>query len=189
MLFNTLANVSDLIDEDPPQAKAMLLRLISFLRATLSGSRAPQHALSSEFQLAGDYLALMQIRMGARLQTELHLPPELADMPVPALLLQPLVENAIQHGLAPRRAGGMLQVQAATQGQQLVLTVRNSGGQPASDSAGTGFGLAFVTERLQALYGEGATLTLQHLQSDDVTVVTVRVPLASCVPVAPSHAA
>src|SRR5574341_1327605 len=103
MLFNTLANLRALIALDPPRAQAMLDRLIAFLRATLGASRVGTHPLRAEFERLADYLALMQIRMGERLRVELDLPDELADRPVPALLLQPLVENAIKHGLEPHR--------------------------------------------------------------------------------------
>jgi conjugal transfer/entry exclusion protein len=176
MLFNTLANVNELIDEDPAQAKAMLQRLIAFLRATLQGSRVVEHALSAEFSLVADYLAIMKIRMGERLQAELTLPPELVNHIVPAMLLQPLVENAIQHGLAPRRAGGSLRVGAELQGRQLQLTVRNTGGQPQAATQGSGFGLRCVAERLQRLHGDQASLALVHHAEEDVTEVTVTLP-------------
>src|SRR2546428_7082195 len=99
MLFNTLANLGVLIGTDPPRAQAMLDRLIAFLRATLEASRSGSHPLAAEFARIADYLELMQVRMGARLRSRLELPDDLAALPVPPLLLQPLVENAIQHGL------------------------------------------------------------------------------------------
>jgi Histidine kinase len=182
MLFNTLANVNDLIDEDPAQAKLMLHRLIAFLRATLQGSRVVAHPLAAEFELVRDYLTLMQVRMGDRLATTLQLPPELASAPVPAMLLQPLVENAIQHGLAPRRAGGWVHVKAAQYPQQLTLTVTNSGAHPPTDTQGSGFGLHWVAERLRAMYGDQASVALQHLPEDDTTQVTIVIPCPSLCP-------
>lgn len=176
MLFNTLANVQDLIDEDPILAKTMLQRLNAFLRATLHGSRAIQHSLLDEFNLIGDYLSLMQIRMGERLKVELKLPPELATLPVPAMLLQPLVENAIQHGLAPRRAGGFLQVHASRSGRWLSLHVRNTGARPSEATRGQGLGLRLITERLHILYGAQASMALQHLPEDDTTLATLTLP-------------
>src|SRR5690606_23871824 len=101
MLFNTLANLRVLIGLDPARAQAMLDQLIAFLRATLSASRAPMHPLSAEFARVADYLELMKIRMGERLVVELTLPDTLVGHPVPPLILQPLVENAIKHGLEP----------------------------------------------------------------------------------------
>ena len=166
MLFNTLANLRALIAVDPERAQAMLDRLIDFLRATLSGSRAPLHPLSAEFARVADYLALMQVRMGERLRVELDLPDALAGAPVPPLLLQPLVENAIKHGLEPRRGAGLIRVEARREGPELVLRVVDTGvGLNAQASAppapGSGFGLAQIRERLTTVYGPAASLTLE----------------------------
>ena len=177
MLFNTLANVNDLIDEDPARAKAMLHRLNDFLRATLFGSRAIQHGLQEEFGLVADYLALMQMRMGDRLEIELDLPTELASKEVPAMLLQPLVENAIQHGIAPRRAGGRLRVSATRSADALRLTVHSTGGSASVATRGQGLGLKLVRERLQALHGQAAHLQLTHQCDQDTTLATVTLPL------------
>jgi len=191
MLFNTLANLRALIALDPERAQAMLDRLIDFLRATLGASRAPLHPLSAEFSRLADYLALMQIRMGDRLRVELDLPDALAGTPVPPLLLQPLVENAIKHGLEPKRGGGLIRVQAAMEAGELVLRVADTGIGPAmpapngeapapSATAGTGFGLAQVRERLATLYGAQASLSLQPGPAEaGGTIVTLRWPLAT----------
>jgi hypothetical protein len=181
MLFNTLANLRVLIGVDPPRAQAMLDQLIAFLRATLAGSRAAQHPLRAEFARVADYLALMQVRMGERLQTRFDLPEALAELPVPPLLLQPLVENCIKHGLEPAVAGGRIDVGAARDGDELVLRVRDTGvglSDPPVD--GTKFGLVQVRERLAALYGTRATLTLTD--ADDAeggTLAILRLPIAT----------
>ena len=99
MLFNTLANLRVLIGTDPQRAVAMLDRLNSYLRVTLSGSRALAHPLAAEFQRLEDFMALMSVRMGPRLAYRFELPEALREVPVPPLLVQPLVENAIRHGL------------------------------------------------------------------------------------------
>jgi LytS/YehU family sensor histidine kinase len=178
MLFNTLANLRVLIGTDPPRAQLMLDRLIAFLRATLNASRAAMHPLSAEFARVADYMALMQIRMGERLQPQLELPAELADLQVPPLLLQPLVENAIKHGLEPHVHGGRLIVSAARDGEQLVLRVRDTGaGLRDAPSDGTRFGLQQVRERLATLYGGAASVALTP--ADDAqggTLATVRIP-------------
>jgi signal transduction histidine kinase len=162
MLFNTLANLRVLIALDPPRAQAMLDRLIAFLRATLNASRVGTHALSAEFERLNDYLTLMQIRMGPRLAYALHMPDELRDTPLPPLLLQPLVENSISHGLEPKVEGGRIDVHAAREGAMLVLTVRDSGVGLSHDAAtqGTRFGTQQVRDRLAALYGARATFCL-----------------------------
>lgn len=179
MLFNTLANLRVLIALDPPRAQAMLDQLIAFLRATLNASRAGQHALSAEFSRIADYLALMKVRMGERLQTQLLLPDELACLPVPPLLLQPLVENSIRHGLEPQVEGGRIELDASREGDTLVLRVRDTGAGLSDPSAdGTHFGLQQVRERLATLYGERASL---HLAAADDgrggSVATIRLPI------------
>lgn len=162
MLFNTLANLRVLIGLDPERAQAMLDHLIAFLRATLAASRAGTHTLAGEFARLDDYLALMAVRMGPRLAVQLTLPPALAARPVPALLLQPLAENAIGHGLEPQVAGGRLEITAeALPGGRLRLRVRDSGaGWPAGGPAREGFGLTQVRERLATRYGGRAAFTI-----------------------------
>lgn len=163
MLFNTLANLHALIALDPPRAQQMLDHMIAYLRATLDASRTTTHSLQTEFDRLRDYLALMAIRMGPRLAYELDMPPELAMQAVPPLLLQPIVENSIRHGLEPQVRGGRIEVQARRDGTRLVLEVRDSGvGQAVAESGGAdrglgGFGLAQVRQRLATLYGDAAS--------------------------------
>ncbi|MDT7835206.1 sensor histidine kinase [Aquabacterium sp. OR-4] len=184
MLFNTLANLRVLIGLDAERAQAMLDHLIAYLRATLNASRADRHALAAEFERVDDYLALMAIRMGPRLSVQLDLPAELRPLPVPPLLLQPLVENAIQHGLEPHLAGGCIRVSATRihtpQGPRLCLRVSDNGaGLPASEqpaaTAGTGFGTGQVRERLASLFGDAAQFTLGP-GADGGTDATVLLP-------------
>jgi LytS/YehU family sensor histidine kinase len=180
MLFNTLANLRALIGVDAAAAQQMLDRLNDYLRATLGASRATQHPLAAEFARLADYLALMAIRMGPRLAFDLHLPHDLRDLPVPPLLLQPLVENAIQHGLEPRVEGGRIDVSAAREGSALVLTVADSGvgfdaSQPPPASR---FGMAQVTERVQSAYGGRGRVDVQS-QPGAGTLVRIALPLAA----------
>ncbi|MEO8806256.1 MAG: histidine kinase [Burkholderiaceae bacterium] len=186
MLFNTLANLRVLIGVDPPRAQAMLDQLISFLRATLGASRASSHPLGTEFARLKDYLALMQIRMGERLKTHFDLPDDLAALPVPPLLLQPLVENSIKHGLEPKVAGGRIDVSARREGEQLVLEVRDTGtGLSNTHSDGTQFGLLQVRERLATLYGAKASFELANASgAEGGTLATLRLPLPAPVPTA-----
>ncbi|MGZ5252504.1 MAG: sensor histidine kinase, partial [Caldimonas sp.] len=179
MLFNTLANLRALIGVDPARAQLMLDQLIAFLRASLAGSRTGLHSLDAEFQRLRDYLALMQIRMGPRLATRFELPADLAGALLPPLLLQPLVENSIKHGLEPHVVGGRIDVSAAREDQTLVLRVRDSGAGLV-DAAGDGsrYGLAHVRERLATLYGERASFTLGPAgDGEGGTLATIRMPL------------
>jgi signal transduction histidine kinase len=164
MLFNTLANLRVLIGLDPPQAQAMLDHLIAFLRTTLAATRADRHPLATEFDALRDYLALMAVRMGARLQTQLDLPDALRSLDVPPLLLQPLVENAIKHGLEPQVEGGRIDVQARRLRDELHLRVRDTGvglAAAGASTGGTAFGLDQVRQRLSRLYGERARFELR----------------------------
>ena len=162
MLFNTLANLRVLIDADPPRALVMLDHLIAYLRATLRASRASTHTLQAEFDRLRDYLELMAIRMGPRLSFTLQLPQPVAGLEVPTLLLQPLVENAIGHGIEPKIEGGSVTVQASRHGDMLTLEVHDTGMGMANDAAtnADGFGLAQVRERLATAYGSTARLTI-----------------------------
>lgn len=168
MLFNTLANLRVLIGTDPARAQEMLDRMIAYLRATLSASRSTQHPLENEFDRLRDYLELMAVRMGPRLAYTLDLPDALRSVPVPPLLLQPLVENAIRHGLEPQVEGGHITVRASTRpgdsGPQLVLEVIDTGvGLPEQlppPGPGQSFGLAQARERLATLHGNAGTLEL-----------------------------
>ncbi|MCC2634702.1 MAG: sensor histidine kinase [Ramlibacter sp.] len=158
MLFNTLANLRALIGVDAGRAQQMLDHMIAYLRATLDASRAATHPLQAEFDRLRDYLELMAIRMGPRLAYTLDLPPALADLPVPALLLQPLVENSIKHGLEPKVQGGRIMVRASRDAQALVLEVQDTGVGGAQGAEGQGFGLTQVRERLAALHGDRAQM-------------------------------
>ncbi len=162
MLFNTLANVQGLISFDPPRASEMLDQLILYLRASLQAARAENTTLGAEFTLLQAYLELMAVRMGARLSYELILPPELAKQAIAPMLLQPLVENAIKHGVEPKVEGGKIIVTANLQGQILQLSCADTGlGLDVPAQPGTRLGLANVRERLTALYGASATCTLR----------------------------
>lgn len=162
MLFNTLANLRALIPQEPDRAVQMLDQLGDFLRATLSASRAQQHSLQAEFDRLRDYLSLMQIRLGERLKFHLNLPVELAQIKVPTLILQSLVENAIVHGLEPKVGGGSVWITASEKDGQLVLQVSDDGmgfqTDTVNDQAHHGFGLAQVRERLQRWYGNEDTI-------------------------------
>jgi signal transduction histidine kinase len=161
MLFNTLANLRALIGANPAQAQEMLDRLVAYLRATLSASRATVHSLRAEFDRLHDYLELMAVRMGPRLQYTLDLPFELAELTMPPLLLQPLVENAIKHGLEPKVEGGSITVRARQADGRLMLEVLDTGVGPTPDHASAdGFGLTQVRDRLATAYGQQGVFEL-----------------------------
>lgn len=182
MLFNTLANLQGLIALDPERASQMLDQLIQYLRATLGASRSENTTLEQEFAAMQGYLGLMQVRMGERLAYRLALPPQLQGARLPPLLLQPLVENAIVHGLEPKIEGGEIVISADARDGLLEITVRDSGlglqqakGQAGAHRGG-GVGVSTTRERLQVLYGERAAVVLAPAQPAG-TIVRLTLPL------------
>ncbi len=156
----------------------MLDHSVNFLRATVNGSRVPLHTLEKEFDRLGEYLDLMKIRMGSRLKYTLDLPPELDCHLIPPFLLQPLVENAIKHGLEPKVEGGRIIVSARADNKQILIEVNDTG--VGSDveyiKESSGFGLKQVTERLFAVYGELGKMTLSNT-GDFNTSVQIQFPI------------
>jgi len=182
MLFNTLANLRVLIGTDTQRATDMLDRVVSYLRATLSASRVSNHALEREFDRLQDYLELMAVRMGPRLRYVLDLPPDLASQSVPSLLLQPLVENSIKHGLEPKVEGGTITVRALREGQMLTLQVLDTGvGFDHHTPQSNGFGLAQVRERIAATYANTGSVE-QTSAPGNGTSILLHLPLTLASP-------
>jgi two-component sensor histidine kinase len=164
-LFNTLANVHSLIDHDPPKAQHMLGAFTDYLRASLGDLRRDSVPLQDELALAHAYLRVQHTRMEERLRFDTHASAQTQGAVLPPLLLQPLVENAVQHGLEPQVNGGMVRINARVEGGQLVLEVVDDGaglGQArAAGQRGNGMALSNLRQRLQARYGGAACLVLQ----------------------------
>jgi len=165
-LFNTLANVVSLMDADPVRAKAMLEAFVEYLRASLSGLGHGRHTLGDEIDLIDAYMRIIKIRMEDRLEYAIEVPAALRGLALPALTLQPLVENAIVHGLEPQIAGGRVRVDARSDGRSLVVTVDDDGagladpGGAAVRRAGSGTALANIRRRLEQTYGSSASLDI-----------------------------
>jgi len=180
MLFNTLANLQGLIAIDPDRASDMLDQLIQYLRATLNVSRSESTTLEQEFGAMQAYLSLMGVRMGERLAYRLALPPELRNVRLPTMLLQPLVENAIVHGLEPKVDGGEIVISASTCADGIAIEVRDTGlglGAPHDRGrGGGGVGVSTTRERLQVLYGARAAITLEPAAPQG-TLVRLSFPL------------
>jgi signal transduction histidine kinase len=181
-LYNTLANVVSLIDADPATAKRMLDRLIALLRGAAVAAGAADTTLAAQIEHLRAYLELMALRMGGRLTFRLDLPADLAAVHVPPLLLQPLVENAIRHGLEPTVGGGEVTVTARRAGDILELIVADTGAgfraTRVENSKGSGLGLSNLRERLAAQFGVAATLVVED-NAPAGARVTLRIPLAS----------
>jgi signal transduction histidine kinase len=176
-LFNTLHAVSALVERDPRGVRRMIARLSELLRTTLDGADEQEVPLSQELQFTHRYLEIMQIRFQGRLAIESHIDPGTSDALVPNLILQPLVENAIKHGVSKIDEAGRIEIHARRVGERLVLTVRDNG-PPIDDAnlrAGEGVGLRNTRERLLELYGTEQTLALRAA-GDEGVIAEVTIP-------------
>lgn len=170
MLFNTLANLRSLVSEEPQQAEVMIDRLITYLRSALAASRTESTTLHREFAQLRAYLDIMSVRMGTRLTYRIELPAELEQISIPPMLLQPLVENAIRHGIEPKVGSGAIEVIARRIHETIAISVTDTGiGLPPdedhylpSDTKSTSYGLLHVRERLAVIYGGRASLSLSR---------------------------
>jgi anti-sigma regulatory factor (Ser/Thr protein kinase) len=177
-LFNTLNAISALALADPPQARLMIARLSDFLRMTLEERHAQQVSLSREMQFLECYLGIQQVRFQDRLTTQLDLAADTLDAAVPNLILQPLVENALRHGLLAKSDRGNLRISARRDNAQLRLRVEDDGlGLPPAGHR-DGIGLGNTRARLLALFGASATLELIRLDGGG-TRVELRFPFTA----------
>lgn len=166
-LFNTLANVQSLIERDPATAKRMLEHLNHYLRVSLGRTRNPVATLSEELDLVQTLLAIAQIRIESRLRYSVSIADNLRAALLPPLLLQPLVENALEHGIEPSIAGGEIRIEGEQQGESLVLRVCDNG-VGLIGATEDGVGLSNVRARLASLYGENGRLALYTNQPSGV---------------------
>jgi len=177
-LYNTLANVVSLVDRDPATAKAMIERLIALLRGAAAAAGAGEVTLAAQIDHLRAYLDLIALRMGGRLVYRIDVPSALGGIRLPPLVLQPLVENAIRHGLEPKIGGGEVAIAAHRESGELVLTVADDGvGFAATKAvgAGGGLGLSNLRERLAAVYGGGASLIVEDNRPTGARI-TLRLP-------------
>ncbi len=162
-LFNSLNTIADLVVRDPARAEAMTLRLAGVFRHVLAHSCRPLTSVRDEVEFLRTYLYIEEARFGDRLQVSIDVTPEIASEHVPSLILQPLVENALKHGLGPKPGSGHLWIRAYPEGGKLCLRVEDDGLGPARHrptQGNTGLGLANIAERLNTLYHDRASVTL-----------------------------
>ena len=174
-LFNTLHGVATLIDSDASCAKAMILKLSGLLRAALDRDSADLIPLEEELKFVREYLDLEKMRFGPRLNVQWSIAPETARMLVPQMILQPLVENAIRHGIAASREQGWIEVATTNGDGKFQVRVSNSTGLSMAKSNGNGVGLRNVKARLRFLYSGDANLHLNFGQ-DRTAVVILSLP-------------
>jgi hypothetical protein len=159
-LFNTLSTIVQLVTENPEGARKMLLDLTNYLRGSLRRTRAGATSLGEELELVRAYLDIQSVRMGARLTYAIDCPADLQDVALPPLLLQPLVENSLRHGIEPSRSGGSVRVNASRHDDTLVLDVEDTG-MGLSSGTGSGVGLSNVHARVRAVSKGLGTMVIQ----------------------------
>src|SRR5215813_6152286 len=177
-LFNTLHSISSLVLEDPPKANSMIARLGDFLRLTLENSDQHLVSLQEEAEFLRCYLEIEQVRFGDRLTVALELEPQTLSVQVPHLILQPVVENAIQHAVAPRATPGHIHIAAKRVNSLLQLEIRDNGPGMSSNShpsAIEGIGLSNVRARLYQIYGSNFRFELMN-GKDGGLIVLMQIP-------------
>ncbi len=192
-LFNTLNGISSLVAEgENESATAMIARLSDFLRLTLQTAGTTEILLSKDLIFVKQYLDIQKMRFGDRLKFTFDVSPDAMDALVPALLLQPLVENAVRHGILPRARGGSLKICARTAGEALHIRVDDDGpGMQKPTRPATGLGLSNTATRLTELYGSLAEFKVGRSEAGGVGV-SIRIPLhpsLDSAPRIPRHAA
>ena len=158
-LFNTLHAVSAMVERDPSGVRKMIARLSELLRHTTDAHATDQVPLREELEFLGRYLEIMEIRFQGRLKIERRIDAATLDAKVPNLILQPIVENALEHGVSRAKGEGRVEIASERRGELLVLTVRDNG-PGLRDETRTGVGVANTRARLTQLYGDAGTLTL-----------------------------
>ncbi len=159
-LFNTLSNVLSLIDTDPAKGKSMLVDLIHYMRTSLSRTLPVATTLNQEMDIINAYLNIQKVRMGERLRFTIELPDALLEHPFPPMLLQPLVENAVKHGLEPAIEGGEITIKVVEENGLIRIEVQDTGnGFSSYETAGVG--ITNVGERIRLLYGDEGRLILE----------------------------
>jgi two-component system, LytTR family, sensor histidine kinase AlgZ len=172
-LFNCLNSISALAGSDPARAREMCLGLASFLRQSLAVGERTSIPVGEELSLARSYLDVERIRFGKRLAVEESVEPSGEDCMVPPLLLQPLVENAVVHGIATLAEGGAVRLEASRSGNRLRIVIENPFDPDAPSRRSSGLGLKMVRDRLAALYGPDAMFAARRLEGRHLAVISI----------------
>jgi two-component system LytT family sensor kinase len=177
-LFNTLHAISALVERDPAGVRRMIARLSELLRSTLEEGAQAERTLERELAFLSRYLEIMQVRFQGKLDVVMDIDPGARAALVPTLILQPLVENAVKHGIADVRGGGRIELRARRDGDRLLLSVRDTGPGPAPDvgaPASGGVGLHNTESRLRQIYGEEKPLSLRAAEGGGA-IAEIRIP-------------
>ncbi len=174
-LFNTLNSIASLIPQDPEAAEDMVGKLAALFRHALDSERNLEITLSEEIEVIEKYLEIEKIRLGDRLSYKMHMDAALSKVGIPPLLLQPLVENAVKHGIAPKTDGGMIEISCETNGDNYRIQIRDSGvGYNPSNIKSTSYGMKNVCERLERFYPHNHHFAIH---TDEGTTITIQLPI------------
>jgi LytS/YehU family sensor histidine kinase len=174
-LFNTLSSITVLVDTDPDKAKAMMNRFSDLLRGCFHAARNRAVPISQEIELIANYLDIHKVHMGDRLSYDINIPDNILDHPIPPLLIQPLVENSIKHGLGPKIEGGEISIRGAVEGNVIIIMVVDSGIGIKEKTIGNGIGLESIRKRIQMLYNTNGRLILEENKPSGVRAI-IEVP-------------
>lgn len=161
-LFNSLNSISALTSSDPSAARTMTERLAGFFRASVAAGRQTLATLDEELDLARQYLEIEQVRFGARLSVAIDADPDVRSRRIPSLLLQPVVENAVKHGIARTLDGGCIRIDARLCGSEVTVRITNPVDRDSGPAPGTSFGLEAVRSRLRAVAPGAAAINARH---------------------------
>jgi two-component sensor histidine kinase len=178
-IFNALNSIRALVDENPARARTAITELSNILRSSMQAEKLETVTLEKELSIVKDYLALETIRFESRLRVVYHIDEDTLDQPVPPMMLQTLVENAIKHGIGKQREGGVVEIWSEFKNDQHQLIIKNTGAvEEDLDIDNSGFGVSSTKNRLALLFGDKANFFIQNTK-DHMVEAVVRLPLAA----------
>lgn len=171
-LYNSLNSIAGLVHQDPDKAEEMTIQLSKLFRYTTGRNEGHSHSIAEELEVVKSYLAIEQMRFGNRLQFSIEVDPELLEIKIPRFLLQPIVENAIKHGISQRLEKGEIEIKIENKDEFVQFVIHDNG--PAfKEAIGGGYGLRSIRDKLNLIYGEKASL---QIQNNDYKAVIVNIP-------------
>jgi two-component system, LytTR family, sensor kinase len=178
-IFNALNSIRALVDEDPDRARQSITQLSNILRSSIMVNKEETVPLQKELEIVKDYLSLEGVRYEERLQSRYNIAENTMQLPVPPLMLQTLIENAIKHGIAAEKGGGFVELSSFIEKNYHHLSIRNTGMLEESlvlKPNSSGFGLVSTKERLQFIYGSKASLDIKN-EDDRVVALHIKIPI------------
>lgn len=174
-VFNALNSIRSLVEEDPERAKKSITQLSNILRNSLIADRSKFITLEEEMRTVNDYINLEKLRYEERIQVTIDLEPESLKIPVPPMMIQTLVENAVKHGISKQVRGGVIEIETQLNKKNLLVTIKNSGKLNLAEKSSTGFGIINTRQRLELLYGKAAEFNINQ-EAENLVNVNLLLP-------------